>query len=66
MAIERLKKEAVGAYPDEEDVMTRAIAAVTNISAGKPVFISVTPNKSSLLADPSKTSGCSTNTIVIN
>ena len=66
MAIERLKKEAVGAYPDEEDVMTRAIAAFTNISPGKPVFISVTPNKSSLLADPGKASGCSTNTVVIN
>ena len=66
LAIERLKEAAVGAYPEEKDNMTRAIAAFTNISPGKPVFISVTLNKSSLLAYPGKASGCSTNTVVIN
>ena len=38
LAIERLKEAAVEAYPDEENVITRAIEAFTNILDGKPIL----------------------------
>ena len=42
MAIERLKEAAVEAYPDEDNVMIRAIEAFTNILDGMSMFIKIT------------------------